>query len=308
MDLIQFYKDYGIFYATEGHKHCREGWVNIECPFCVGNEGMHLGYNLEEDYFVCWRCGWKSTTDVISKLLKVSKDDAKAILRRYERHIVLKDKTLVKSKTGALSYEKIGESCTEKHKRYLKKRKYDAEYVIKEFQLRGTGPFTLLDGLNYSHRIIVPIFWNGHEVSFVSRDITGKHSLRYITCPTKREIIEHKHILYGHPETFKRDSCIVVEGVFDVFRFGIGAVATFGIKYTQEQVKLLSTHFNKVFVVYDDDPQAVISARKLASELRFRGVSSKVIEIEGDPGDMKQVQANAIKTQYLNIGGDLYGG
>ena len=96
-------------------------------------------------------------------------------------------------------------------------------------------------------------------VSFVSRDITGRHNLRYITCPTKYEIIEHKHILFGHPDTFKQDTCIVVEGVFDVFRFGVGAVATFGIKYTQEQLKLLSTMFSKVYVMYDDDPQAVIS-------------------------------------------------
>lgn len=299
MDLIQLYKDYGIFYLTEGNKHCREGWVQINCPFCQGSQNYHLGYNLDEDYFVCWRCGWKSTTDVISKLLKVSKDDAKTILRHYERHISVKDKTHVKSKTGTLSYKKIGESCTEKHIRYLKKRKYDAEYLIQAFQLRGTGPFTILDGLNYSHRIIIPILWEGHEVSFVSRDITGRHNLRYITCPTKHEIIEHKHILFGHPDTFKQDTCIVVEGVFDVFRFGVGAVATFGIKYTQEQLKLLSTMFNKVYVMYDDDPQAVISARKLSSELRFRGVSSKVIEIEGDPGDMEQTTANKIKKQYL---------
>lgn len=300
MDLIQFYKDYGIFYATEGNKHCREGWVQINCPFCQGSQNYHLGYNLDEDYFVCWRCGWKSTTDVISKLLKVSKDDAKTILRHYERHIGAKDKILVKSKTGTFSYAKIGESCTDKHIRYLKKRKYDAEHLITDFKLRGTGPFTLLDGLNYSHRIIIPVLWEGHEVSFISRDITGKHSLRYITCPNKREIIEHKHILFGHPDTFQQDTCIVVEGVFDAFRFGIGAVATFGIKYTQEQLKLLSTLFNKVYVMYDDDPQAVISARKLSSELRFRGVSSKVIEIEGDPGDLEQATADKIKKQLLN--------
>ena len=302
MDLIQLYKDYGIFYATEGNKHCREGWVQINCPFCQGSLNYHLGFHLDDDYFVCWRCGWKSTTDVIAKLLKVSKDDAKGILRHYERKIALKDKTHLQIKSGTFSYEKIGESCTKKHMSYLKKRKYDAEQIINMFQLRGTGPCTILDKLNYSHRIIIPVFWEGQEVSFISRDITGKHSLRYITCPAKREVIEHKHILFAHPDTFKSSTCFVVEGVFDTFRFGIGAVATFGIKYTQEQMKLLSKLFNKVYVIYDSDPQAIISAYKLAYELRFRGVSSKVIEIEGDPGDMEQEQANEMKIKYLTKG------
>lgn len=303
MDVIQLYKDYGIFYATEGNKHCREGWVNIACPFCVGNEGLHLGYNLEENYYVCWRCGWKTTESVISKILKLSMEDTKSILRRYERNYTLKDNTILKVKLNTLSYEIIGEECTKKHKAYLKKRKYDVDTLIRMFQLRGTGPCTILDGLNYSHRIIIPVFWEGKEVSFISRDVTEHHSLRYITCPTKREIIEHKHILYAHPDTFQSSTCFVVEGVFDVFRFGVGAVATFGIKYTQEQMKLLSKLFSKVYVVYDSDPQAFISAKKLVSELRFRGVSSKVIEIDSDPGDMDQRRADRIKQKYLPIEG-----
>lgn len=302
MDIIRFFEDYGIEYATEGYKQCREGWANIDCPFCVGNPGPHLGYELNEDYFVCWRCGWKATPTVIAKLLKISYDDAKLIEAKYSGRTIAKDKSVVKSKVGMLSYKIIGEECTKAHITYLKKRKYNAEQLINDFELRGTGPLSIMDGLNFSRRIVIPIIWEGQEVSFVSRDITGRHSLRYIVCPEERELVKHKHILYGHPDTFKRESCILVEGVFDVFRFGIGAVATLGIKYTKDQVRLISSLFKNVFVMYDSDPQAIISAKNLSAELNFRGIHSHSIEIENDPGDMEQYQADKFKLELLGRG------
>lgn len=299
MDIIRFYDDYNIEYATEGLKQCRDGWANIECPFCVGNPGPHLGFNIEDNYFVCWRCGWKSNVTVISKLLKVSYDDAKLIEARYGGSASVLDKTTRQAKVGTLSYKILGEECQKAHRSYLKQRNYSPKQLINDFHLRGTGPVSIMDGLNFARRIVVPIFWEGREVSFISRDITQRHALRYIVCPEEREQIKHKHILFAHPDTFQRDTCILVEGVFDVFRFGVGAVATLGIKYTREQVRLISTLFKKVWVMYDSDPQAIISAQKLSSELLFRGVYSKSIEIENDPGDMTQEVADNYKLELL---------
>jgi hypothetical protein len=51
MDIIGLYRDFGIEHRTEGHKHCRPGWVNTECPFCTGNAGLHLGWHIEEEYY-----------------------------------------------------------------------------------------------------------------------------------------------------------------------------------------------------------------------------------------------------------------
>ena len=59
MNIIQLFEDYKIPYFTEGYKYCRPGWVNIDCPFCIGSPGPHLGYNLSGNYFNCWRCGGK---------------------------------------------------------------------------------------------------------------------------------------------------------------------------------------------------------------------------------------------------------
>ena len=70
MNIEQLYRDFGIPYATEGHKHTRDGWINIACPFCTGNAGLHLGFHLEDEYYVCWRCGGHSITDTLTKSVR----------------------------------------------------------------------------------------------------------------------------------------------------------------------------------------------------------------------------------------------
>ena len=74
MELDKLLREYNIDFASEGHKHCQVGWINMPCPFCKsepGHEGLHLGYNLSGEYFYCWRCGGHPTYKVLSKLLNV---------------------------------------------------------------------------------------------------------------------------------------------------------------------------------------------------------------------------------------------
>jgi hypothetical protein len=51
MDITRLLQDYNIDFVSENHKHSRPGWVNVRCPFCTGNEGYHLGFNLNEEYY-----------------------------------------------------------------------------------------------------------------------------------------------------------------------------------------------------------------------------------------------------------------
>src|SRR5512135_2877987 len=83
MDLIRLYKDYHVPHQTEGHKHCRPGWVNTPCPFCVGNPGLHLGATLDGGHFYCWRCGWKPVFKALSRLLNVDESRVREIVRDY---------------------------------------------------------------------------------------------------------------------------------------------------------------------------------------------------------------------------------
>lgn len=299
MNIIQLYKDFNVPFATEGHKHCREGWVNTTCPFCTGNPGMHLGYNMADDFYVCWRCGWKATHKALALLIHVSEKEAKEIARKYGGKSHVKSTVTVKVGQKKFRLPPSTAPMNDRHKRYLTKRKFDPEVIEKIWDVQGTGPISLMDGISFSHRLVIPIYWENRIVSFQTRDITAKHSLRYITCPEQREIVKHKHIFYQAIPTKDSDACICVEGVTDAWRFGYGAIATFGIKYTKYQVREISKRFKKVFVVFDDDPQAIKQSEKLTAELILRGVDAYSIKIQGDPGDMAQTDADALKKELL---------
>jgi len=299
MDIVRFYDDHAIPYQTEGHKHCRPGWVNIECPFCAGNPGLHLGYDLSGNYFVCWRCGWKSNVAVVSKLLGISPQEAKIVVKQYggKSRQAKKAKVQINLKKHKAPSGLI--PLTNHHRNYLAKRGFIPEQLEEEWQLQSTGPMSLLDGINYSHRIFIPIFWEGRRVSYQTRTTNPDNDLRYMACPEEREEIKHKHILYKHKHPdFNNRRCICVEGDNDVWRLGRNAVATLGIKYTQPQLRLLS-QYDEVIVLFDSDPQAIEQAKKLVAELRFRGTKASQYIIDGDPGDLSQEEADKLVKKLL---------
>lgn len=302
MDIVQLYQDFSVDFVTEGHKHCRPGWVNVECPWCEGNPGYHLSYNLQNDYYLCWRCGWHQTVPTIARLIKLPVREAGSLVKKYGLLIskIIQPRELTQKKEHRLPSNV--HPLTAQYFDYLKTRNFDKDRISKIWTLAGTGPVSRLDGIDFKFRLIIPIIWNGQEVSFTARDITGKSPLRYITCPKDREVIEHKHILYGKQEEWG-DTGICVEGPADVWRMGVNAFATFGIKYTIQQVREMVKAFKRIFVMFDDDPQAQIQAKKLVAELKFRGVDAWHIEIQTyhDPGEMKQEHADHLVNTLLHM-------
>src|SRR5690606_17185726 len=123
---------------------------------------------------------------------------------------------------------------------------------------------------------------------FQTRDITDKSDKRYLACPSRREAISHKHIVYGKEEKWsKHPALIVVESVVDVWKLGTCAVATFGTSFTMEQVLALTKIHDRFFIVYDNEPQAQQQARKLAVKLKTLGKKVFIEIVNTDPGDMK---------------------
>lgn len=293
MNILQLYQDFSIPYASPEQRHYREGWVNTECPFCTGHEGNHLGWNLDESYFSCWQCGGHKTFTTISKLLKITEQKARQILKQYQINAPKAKEAKVKIRRKAHRLPSNTEPLLDRHKQYLEKRGFDAAYLEEKYGLLGTGPVSSLNEINYKFRIIAPIYWEGKQVSFQSRDITDRSKLKYITCPKDRELIHHKHILYSS-SVLPSYTGIIVEGITDVWRFGDIAYATFGIKYTAIQVRLIAGLFKRVAVVFDDETQAIIQANKLVGELKFRGVDAWTVSIDGDPGSMKQSEADEL--------------
>lgn len=305
MDIIQLLTDYNIPYSTEG-KNVHSGWIGIRCVHCE-DASDHLGWSLDDSYFSCWRCGSHKTTDTIAKLLNIDYKEAQKIIRQYggvSSYTPPEPTVRLNTKKHILP----SGTCTlqDNHRLYLERRRFDPDQLIHDWNLLGTGPLSKLNttskgkeiDIDFKHRILIPIMWDNRQVSFQGRDITGKSDLRYITCPEDREVIHHKNILGGFQQQWTSTG-IICEGWFDVFRLGLQASCTFGIKYTPEQVRVIARTFKRVAVCFDDEPQAVEQANKLVSELKFRGLDAFWVPIESDPGGMKQTDANYLIKQIL---------
>ena len=301
MDVLQIYIDYGIDYATEGHRHCRDGWVNTPCPFCSGNPGLHLSWNIEDEFFLCWRCGYHPPVKTLSTLLTLPTKETLALIKNYGVVRSYVKKIPVGKKEFILPFGVT--KMRPRHRHYLKERFFSPDKVEKLWGVKGTGPLSYLqDGkkeYDYRFRLFIPIHWNSEFVSFDTRDITNRSDSKYKACPVNREIKERKRILYGNQEAWG-DTGICVEGPTDVWRLGESAFATSGISYTPEQVREMAKIFKKIAVVFDDESQAVKQARKLVKDLQFRNVDAYQVKIKGDPGQMLQHKANTLVKNILN--------
>jgi hypothetical protein len=297
MDILRLYTDFSIELCPEEHKHHREGWVNTSCPFCEsepGHEGFHLGWNLAEEYFYCWRCGWHPPILTVSKLLKVPNWEAAKLLNQYKINRTIY--TVVEKPKRPFQTPSDLTELNSGHTRFLKKRGFNPYKLVKDWKIAGTGPLSFLhDGerkIDYRFRIYIPYFWNNELVSFDTRDYTEKQSDKYKACPKHLERMERKHILYGMQEAWTSTG-ICVEGPTDVWRMGKNSFAVSGIQYTQEQVRLIAKIFKRVWIVFDSESQAQKQAKNLEADLRFRGVKAdRFVLLKGDPGGLPQYEAD----------------
>lgn len=300
MDMMRLLDSLNLTYQTEGHKHCRPGWVNMPCCHCQGNPGLHLGWNIQGEYFYCWRCGPHRTIDTLCHLSGLSPAEVRKLMRQFRGKPRMPHTHFTRSpRTKSFKFPSGTGPMQKQHKKYLLRRGFDPEYLEKEWGLLGTGPISMLDERDYKHRILIPIYWEGQVVSFQCRDITGKSPAKYKACPKDRHLINPKEILYGKQEQWE-DVGICVEGPSDVWRLGPEAFAVLGISYKTEQVKEMAKRFSKVAVVFDDDPQAIKQADKLVADLKICGVKAWRVDIEGDPGAMSPEEAKYLIKSIKN--------
>lgn len=291
MNILKLYQDYRIPMPLSGHKHegLQKGWVNTSCPWCTGNFGYHLGFciNPSSRYFngfYCYRCGGKKTFATLARILNVTEDQARDIARQYggSSTIWRREKPLIKTREVEAELppntKKISEVAGAI--RYLLKRGFNPDKLEAEWGIMATGPGAKVHMpsekyLDYSFRIIIPIYQGGKIVSYQGRDWTGKSGRKYLACLPALEMIPIKHTLYGLDKCEGMGKGRLVEGVTDVWALGIGTVACYGIKYVPEQVKLLASRFKKLDLVFDPEPQAKIQARRIIRELEERGVRTR---------------------------------
>lgn len=298
MDVLRFLRDHNIETRT-----VRSGWIQVNCPFGCGYPDFHLGIALDGSHGHCWRCRGKGMLSIIQRLLNCSWSEAGKILNEYsgESRPVIK---LREEKSPWLPGRKhcgLPEGTgplTVQQKKYLEGRRFDPQLLEKVYGLQGTGHLG-----EHAFRIVIPIIYRRKMVSWQTRDITGKAGLKYITCASSKEIIHHKHILYGM-DLVRGNSVAIVEGVTDAWRLGPGTCATFGTGFKTEQALLIAKNFDRAFLIFDPEEAAQQTADQMAWMLEHQGVETMIVELGAgtDPGDMEQDDANALMRE-IGLGG-----
>lgn len=300
-DFLRFCSAHGVPHVESGNEHCRPNWSQVDCPFCNDPKGSyHMGFNFESGQFVCWKCKWHPVDKVLMALLRKPYGEVVKILAEFGHGT--RQKRVSRSKPAVdigrrLEWPFSALSPSKEHIQYLTSRGFDAERLIAKHRLTGTGRG---QGV-WSRRLVIPIINDGFRiVSFQTRDVTDKARLRYISCPAKLELENHRSLLYGSTFASGR-SVVVVEGVFDAWRLGDGAVATFGIGWTKSQLSLLR-RWDRVVIMYDthkedgsDDEDALLATDRLASSLSALGKTVLVHTLDGkDPADLTQRRADKL--------------
>ncbi len=297
MKMPELLNDYNISYQTDS-KNCSPGWVSMQCPFC-DDHSDHLGYSLQAGFFKCWRCGWHSTVETISKLTGLGIYQSLTIIKQYGGTSTVREKPPAEISRNFRFPFDTSMNLQRQHIQYLESRGFDTGKLQREWKLMGTGPVAYLDGKDYRHRILAPIYWYHRIVSFQTRDITGKVELRYKTCPKDREVVHHKHILYGQQDEWG-DVGLCVEGITDVWRLGPKAFATFGINFSVAQVRQMAKAFKRVVILFDPEPRAQAQAHKLVNALILSGVRANTVDtLPTDPASLSQEDANHLVKQCI---------
>jgi DNA primase len=286
MDLISIFISHDIRYWTEG-KNVSPGWVNVRCPFC-GDKSNHGGFNLSNGKYSCWRCGSDhSAHDVLKELTGFNLNFS------LSAQGIKKKKANIEPK----SFERMPgvDEPKECHRQYLRNRGFDLTIMKELYKIK----FTIHTPVRYQWRIMIPIFdADGKYLSYQGRDVTGQQEKRYIDEPG----FDNKATLYGEWLIDDYENILVVEGVFDSWKLGVGSVASYGISYSMDQVLLLSKYKN-VFIMFDNEKTAQRQARKLCAELRMIGTNAVIVpgpERYKDAGAMPANRARELKKMIFN--------
>ena len=290
--ILELATDFRIPYRTSGNHHCRSGWVQFNCPFCDEVDKWHLGYQMSQGYFVCWRCGGHSEWETIRRLLKVSSSITRKVLTDYQikgRYRGEERKAIVRVKESPLPQNT--EDMSERHFKYLLSRRFDPDELSFHWGLRGT----LLSTSAWRYRVIAPIFFNGVRVACTGRALSKNNPLRWQTTPDDDWAISKKEVLYGM-DMVQGDTVFVLEGPSDCWRLGPGAVGTMGTAFSSQQVNLLR-RFRRRIIIYDAD--AAKHAARLSSLLAtYSGETLRLTLDQGDVGDWSRKTANQFKREY----------
>jgi len=287
MNFKELLTQINIETAPEGHHHTTPGWIQFDCPFCgLGTKKYHMGYSISGHFVHCWHCGRHSIVDALVAHTQMSPRECYAMIKQLDKVRRIPEQKLTGTK---LLYPKGVCPLRKSHKDYIRSRDLKPKIISELYEVQGIKK----TNEKTSQSLFIPIISQGVIVSWTSRSILEDNWSRYISAKPEQELIRHKTLLYN--EDAARHAILITEGPIDVWRFGPGAVATFGIALTIGQVNRM-THYPIRAICFDSDRESQKMAAKLFGMLSERRGETYNIELDSkDLGSASHKEINRIK-------------
>lgn len=294
MKFKDILSEYNIPTAPAGHHHAREGWIQIDCPYCGrDSHKWHMGYSIESNFVNCWRCGSHRLINTLMEITGLPYNQIRKLLDKFEDSYFKKRQKPIGRLVIPSGVRPLRQALHSVHKKYLRDRGFDWKEIERVWKIYG-----IRNASKLAWRIWIPIYYHGEIVSWTTRSISrSPRIVRYISAKEDEEAIPHKHLLYG--EDFARHGIIVLEGVTDVWRIGPGAVATFGSGYSQEQLERIAKYPVRA-ICFDNEPEAQKRARRLSNDLSvFTGETFNVTLDAKDAAEESERNINRLRKEIL---------
>ena len=279
----------GLPYIVGGqHRNVRDGWIGTDCPWCGTVGKYHLGLPRTGRWAACWVCGRHSLVEVLHALTQRSWEDCRLLAESVDTSAQWAQLAPSHTRSQVELPPGLEDELRPFHRQYLQQRGFDPAQVVARWGVRGIGPAGPL-----SWRLWLPVEQAGQLVSWTTRSISPRDKLRYISARPEQERVPIKSTLYG--EDLARHAVVVVEGPVDVWRIGPGAVAVYGINWSESQASRLERYLRRV-ICFDREPAAQAAAKRLARRLCAAPGETLVVTLDAaDPGVADEVEVQQLR-------------
>jgi len=295
---IQEYLESKEIQYWESGKNISRGWIGMRCifPGC-GDQSNHLGINLTDGRFKCWKCGRGGSLKSLLRALGEPTRSTIDLLKEIALDTPNSTPQMVFENRGDLNFlmSDFLPYLDLPYRKYLTSRGYDPDFLQKKYNLFSSG----ITG-KYKFRVIIPIKYRNQIVGFTGRDITEKAKLKYFNSPDSHNLIPREQWLFNIDSVKKR--ALIVEGWFDSMNMGDGTIAILTTAFSPYQVKeIIKLNLEACFIMFDGEQQAIEQAYKLSYELAPFIDHVEVFELSNnkDPGGFSQNEVMEIRREIF---------
>ena len=293
-DIVTYLQSRNINLWTHG-KNVTAGWVGIQCPFpYCSDHSNHLGIPPDGKAFKCYICG--SSGHIVRLIKQIDSCHWNEAYKTYKSFIAPPKETILLPKVDHTALPKgATPNIPESAKKYLRKRRFDPDYLIGKYHLKFGGVIG-----SYKFRLILPFYLEHRLVTFSSLDFTEIQSIKYKHQSLDKAILDPSRMLYNIDSV--KDKMILVEGPTDVWRIGDGCCSVQGKNITIDQIcMIMEKDVQEVIVMFDSD--ATKEGEKLAIELSLIVSSVEYILYkdlwEGDPDSLPDSAMEELRKNFF---------